>query len=316
MLSDTLRGLELVDDVIALIVQYARGRKLVIFGGCDKLTISSWSDDGKASQHIESYDPTSNTWSVLNARWPGATLGAGIAVLDGRVHFCGGIRKPTKHTSLCLESGVMVTEQDLWSRRACFALAVAGQLTVIGNAQEPLLRLKAEGTWTPRHMSPWWHSPNNSCVAQLGPDMYAIHSTGWVQRYDAQDGLWVHRARLISARQFAAATGAEDSQALYVCGGMVTSISGGSYTRSCERYCPVSNSWQFIADMHNPRAYAAAAFFDGRLYVCGGRNDDNAWRTQVIIKDVESYNPNTDRWTVVAPMPSDRVLATALVVRQ
>jgi N-acetylneuraminic acid mutarotase len=50
--------------------------------------------------------------------------------------------------------------------------------------------------------------------------------------------------------------------------------------------------------MPTPRDHAAGAVVDGRLYVAAGRPHD--------LTVAESYDPATDRWTTLSPLPLGR----------
>ncbi len=61
---------------------------------------------------------------------------------------------------------------------------------------------------------------------------------------------------------------------------------------------PTSNVWKSVASMTTPRFGAAAATgLDGRIYVFGGSYQSK------ILDSAEVYDPNTNSWTSIAPMP-------------
>lgn len=67
-------------------------------------------------------------------------------------------------------------------------------------------------------------------------------------------------------------------------------------TNSVERYSPSSNTWQPVASMNYNRKNPAVGVLNGQIYVLGGHNNDlNDWNKQT----VESYDRETDTWTVV-----------------
>src|SRR5437660_1625792 len=71
----------------------------------------------------------------------------------------------------------------------------------------------------------------------------------------------------------------------------------------------VLSSWSTVAPMPTARdALAAASGVDGRIYAIGGEDDNvNLHSTST----VESYNPATNSWSTVAPMPTARELLAA-----
>lgn len=75
------------------------------------------------------------------------------------------------------------------------------------------------------------------------------------------------------------------------------------------KYDPLSNGgWTPVASMVNPRSNLAfVTGTDGFIYAIGG-NQGN-----VTVKFVERYNPKTDNWTTMAPLPDVREGVTASV---
>lgn len=101
--------------------------------------------------------------------------------------------------------------------------------------------------------------------------------------------------------QFAAALGPDGR--IYVSG-------GAGYLSDCAVYDPETNDWASIARLTQPRGgHGAATGADGRIYVFGGRGDDSE---ESILAHAEAYDPLSDTWTPVTPMPTAR-LAPAVV---
>ena len=101
---------------------------------------------------------------------------------------------------------------------------------------------------------------------------------------------------------------------LYACGGN----DGSSSLNSCERYCPSYDKWIPIAPMNKRRAGASVTVIHNRLYILGRRYsvrfsvcidcspvlggfDDNS-----PLDSVESFDPDTNLWTMVPNMTSCR----------
>ncbi|XP_035668845.1 kelch repeat and BTB domain-containing protein 13-like [Branchiostoma floridae] len=62
-------------------------------------------------------------------------------------------------------------------------------------------------------------------------------------------------------------------------------------------YDPAADSWSEITPMHQQRKSFSLVALDGKLYAIGGRFGDYALQT------VEVYNPRTDTWDFVSPLP-------------
>lgn len=94
---------------------------------------------------------------------------------------------------------------------------------------------------------------------------------------------------------------------LYVAGGRCSDAScPGGVTAAVERYDPVNNTWAILSPMTTPRAAAAEAFVQGKLYVIGGRSVGGGPCTGGALSTVERYDIQTDTWTTVASLPSAR----------
>ena len=119
----------------------------------------------------------------------------------------------------------------------------------------------------------------------------------WV--YNAASNRWFPAAPLPTARNSAA--GAVVNNFLYVIGGRT--VSDGN-SAAVEVYDPVADRWERARPMPKAQGGLAAAVSRGKIYVFGGEYFspggggvfDESWE----------YNPNTDQWRAVAPMPRKR----------
>lgn len=100
-----------------------------------------------------------------------------------------------------------------------------------------------------------------------------------------------------NARYATAAAVVDDT--VYVVGGMERGTTRDTTVASVEAYHPATRDWTRCAPLTTPRAFAAAAAFDGRLYVFGGL--DRAGRA---LDSVEFYDPEKDVWAA-APSLGD-----------
>lgn len=66
---------------------------------------------------------------------------------------------------------------------------------------------------------------------------------------------------------------------------------------SVEAYDPVARTWSRCAPLTSTRGFAAAAAFDGKVYVFGGLGEDGG-----PVDVVEVYDPLTDTWSAGPPM--------------
>jgi hypothetical protein len=126
--------------------------------------------------------------------------------------------------------------------------------------------------------------------------------------YDPVSDTWTPSAPMTTGRSqpAAAVLKVNGNDQLFVVGG---STSCGVRTASMEAYDPVTNTWTPKAPMPGgPRSHMAAAVIDGLLYVVGGMQFD-AFDGMTTLAEV--YNPATDTWSTIAPMPNARYAMAA-----
>jgi N-acetylneuraminic acid mutarotase len=145
-----------------------------------------------------------------------------------------------------------------------------------------------------------------------GPGQSAVHparphtSVGTVEEYDPKTNTWRSRASMPTPRNHA--VGGAINGKVYVASGRVGAafISGGSSNVGViEAYDPASDSWsQGLARMAQARSAAAGAAYNGRLYITGGEYQDPG--TMATYRSLEAYDPATNTWQTLPPMPVSR----------
>jgi N-acetylneuraminic acid mutarotase len=117
---------------------------------------------------------------------------------------------------------------------------------------------------------------------------------------------WRLKAPMLTYRLALAVTAAAGD--MYAIGG----ASPGVLLDAVEAYSPKTNRWSTAAPLPEPRyRLAAATGGDERVYAIGGDSlsSDGTFNTNV--QDVDAYDPTSDVWTAVAPMPTGRSLLAA-----
>ncbi len=160
------------------------------------------------------------------------------------------------------------------------AIQVAGKIFVIGGAQ----------------------------VTPLTQERISISS---VEEYDPQANTWAKKAEMPTPR-FALSASVINGM-IYVIGGMISTfqmVTPEYATQAVEVYDPQTDTWTKKADLPAPRAGAAAAALNGKIYVFGGTDIDYETATSTIFE----YDPNSDTWTTRPDMPFNRLGLSASVI--
>jgi N-acetylneuraminic acid mutarotase len=118
--------------------------------------------------------------------------------------------------------------------------------------------------------------------------------------YDTARDAWTRLPNLPTPRNHLAA-GAIDGR-IYVAGGRFGGNVGSEMTATLEVFDPRSNSWERKADMPTVRAGVNGIAARGCLYVFGGEGNDK--QPNGVFEEMEVYNPRTDRWTRLQPLPT------------
>jgi N-acetylneuraminic acid mutarotase len=132
-----------------------------------------------------------------------------------------------------------------------------------------------------------------------------IPATEQIDPLSMTHGEWVFLASMqISRSEYSIA--AIDGQ-IYAPGG----FAGGNPpnpSNALERYDPGTNTWEFLAILPKMRHHAMVVDSEGDLFLFGG--DDYSGRGP----DAWIYDPLTDEWQTISPMPIHVTAATAVVL--
>jgi len=128
---------------------------------------------------------------------------------------------------------------------------------------------------------------------------------GTVDEYDPATDTWRERSPMPTPRNHAA-IGVVNGK-IYVIGGRVGAafISLASDTSVVEVYDPATDTWGAPrARMPTTRSALAAGVYGGRIYVAGGEYQDP--HMMATFRAVEAYDPATDTWATMPPLPVSR----------
>ena len=181
----------------------------------------------------------------------------------------------------------------------------------------------AADTW--KALAPMPSKRGSAVVAEVGGKMYLIGGATTVQGskepaingngpanvvttndvYDPATNTWQSRAPMALGRNHAFA-GAVNGK-IYVIGGRVAHafVTVSSNTDIVEEYDPATNTWAGLkAKMPTARSGGGWGTYNGRIYVAGGEvaTADYAGAFRAL----EVYEPATNTWTKMPPMPMPR----------
>jgi hypothetical protein len=261
--------------------------KLYVIGG--------W-DDGKAAGINYEYDPATDKWTQKKGM-PRSAHHAAIAAANGKLYVMGGF-VPPKDTQIPT-GGAWEPIADVWEydptadswkslaplptkRGAAVAVEVGGKIYVIGGA-----------TTVAGSKDPYF--------TFFGPSL--VLTTNEV--FDPTTNKWESRKPMSVARNHAYA--APVNGKIYVIGGRTghAFILSATNTDVVEEYSPISDTWSAPKE-RMPTARSGGAWgTDGRrIYVAGGEVT-----TKELVgayRAVEAYEPATNSWISLPPMPMPR----------
>lgn len=247
----------------------AVGGKLYVFGGYIDTTYAP-------TARSDVYSPASNAWTRI-ADMPVATTHAGTAVDGSDVYFAGGYIPKEGGGQVFATRSVWKydTLQDRWS------------------SMPPLPQARGGGA-----------------LALLGRELH-FFAGSTLRRTDVGDHFvlaldggtaWsTHPATLPRVRNHLGSAVIDDK--IYAIGGQRGQDSKAVPEASVDMWDPLNpGSWTPVASLPQPRSHIAAATFTmaGRAIVIGGKSASGS------LADVTAYDPATNAWTALTPLPVRR----------
>jgi len=129
-----------------------------------------------------------------------------------------------------------------------------------------------------------------------------------VEEYDPVTDKWIRKADMPTPRCFSGAEVVNNK--IYVIGGFT--VGKQIILPTVEEYDPVTNTWTRKADMPTPRYFVSCSAVNGMIYAIGGQTVD-AQNNNVVLSNVEEYDPISDKWTSRSSMLSPKSTSTSVV---
>ena len=235
--------------------------------------LGGYTPETKSSVLMTSYGPHSDTWQELAPLPEGLNHIASVAA-GGKVYSFGGF---TQQNRGAVDSAYEYDPQsDAWTklppmptpRGSAAAVALDGQLHVIGGADD----------------------------VSTG----SRQNVGTHEVYDPATGQWREAAPLPTPREHMPAVVYDGK--IHVIGGRFLEMNNNTGTH--EVYDPETDSWEEAAPLPTARSGTAGALLDNQILVMGGEKDPQS--ETGTFKENEAYDPTTDSWRALVPLPTPR----------
>ena len=273
--------------------------------------IGGWAD-GKARGANYEYDAAADRWTKKKPM-PRPAHHAALASYNGKIFVFGGF-VPPENTQLPL-GGAWQPIDDAWQydpaadswisvaplpgkRGSAVAVEVGGKIYVIGGvatvegSKEPWT-LSSGAATSPESVSPFF--------TFFGP----AQVLGTNDVYDPATNKWEHRKPMSVPRNHAFASAVNGK--IYVIGGRTghAFILTATNTNVVEEYDPASDTWSAPLQ-RMPTARSGGGWgTDGRRIYCAGGEVATTELTGAF-RAVEAFDPATNTWTTLLPMPMPR----------
>jgi N-acetylneuraminic acid mutarotase len=235
--------------------------------------LGGYTPQTKSSMLMAAYDPQSDVWQE-SAPLPESLNHIASAAVDGKVYSFGGF---TQQNRGAVDSAYEYDPQNnTWTelppmptpRGSAAAVALDGQLHVIGGADD------------------------------ISTD--SRENVGTHEVYDPPTGQWSKAAPLPTPREHMPAMVYDGK--IHVIGGRFLQMTNNTGTH--EVYDPKTDSWEEAAPLPTPRSGTAGAVLSNKILVMGGEMDPDS--NTGTFKENEAYDPATDSWSALAPLPTPR----------
>ena len=231
---------------------------------------------------VEVYDPKTNSWERV-ADMPTPRTSTEATVINGTIYVCGGYNGiDNRAVNLKFLDIVEAYDpkNDTWARKQGMSVsrvdfgvgAVAGKIYSIGGSVHPFDR-KPE----------------------------APGRIDLVEAYDPATDTWVKRADMPTKRD-GFGVGVVNNRIYAIGGGGWPQVgAGGPFLTVIEEYDPKINRWERKNEMPDLRLAFSTVVLDDVIHLIGGF----IWQNRVpqYLATVDTYNPETDEWRDIPPLP-------------
>ena len=235
---------------------------IYVFGGYNSK--DNFLENWKMADHIEAYDPLTDTWTRKN-EMPISRFYFGLGVVAGKVYLIGGT------TGLGEGQEQRMDRVDIYD--------------------------PGTDTWAKGPKMPTRRDPGG--VAVVSNRIYVIGGEGWplpqgwgagpflgsIEEYDPINRQWEKKQNLLEVKNWFSSVVVKD--AIYLIGGYT--LEGGlQEVASVNVYYPRTETWSEISALPNPLSAFDAATVNGKIYVFGSLGAGVEFSTDVLVYDTGS----------------------------
>jgi N-acetylneuraminic acid mutarotase len=240
--------------------------------------ISGNSRGVEANAFNQEYDPATGTWREL-ALMPSVASHAGAAALNGKIYVVGGF---VANVHVGAVNRVFEYDQatDRWRALAPLAAPRGAPGVVAVNGK----------------------------IHAIGGRDAERKTVATHEVYDPASNTWSMAAPLPLARDhlgISVVTGR-----IHVFGGRTNATVDNTVRHDV--YNPATNSWSTAAPLITARSAGVAFYLNGRIVYAGGECKEP--QASVTFSEVEAYDPRTDQWIALPPLPAGRHAAAAVAI--
>ena len=279
-----------------------------------------------ATKVIEIYNPSKKGKGLVQLKMPTKLSYCNVLTLLGLTYCLGGENFSKKSYQKLLQvkmyvgSEIVECKQKASMIRSTRASAVFCDTIVVTGGRANKKWLLSTECFLPQ-LNEWKQlahannsKVNNALVAYNGYlyDVGGIRSENYcLSSVECLKGLeedWIEVANMQTTRAFHA--GVAHDGYFYAIGGRSGIIGWDSpILDSVERYDSFICSWVFVGSMKNARRGHAACVFREKIFVVGGRNQNNCF-----VDDIECYDSSSDAWTVVGKTSTGLIYHSLIVM--
>jgi N-acetylneuraminic acid mutarotase len=263
--------------------------KFYLFGGSGATIGTRYVLPGRVLE----YDPSADKWTSKK-QMPRPSDHMAVAEYRGKIYLFGGVSTEGPgdagaYNFQLNDSWEYDPTMDSWKalppmptrRNAAAAVEAGGKIYVIGGSG----------------LGPG--APNPASAEQL-------LVTGANEVFDPATNKWESRQAMPTPRNHPA-IGMVGGK-IYLIGGRIGSANVANFlaeaTGVVEEYDPATDRWRVMSKMPTARSGEGWATYDGLIYVVGGELRD--YHMDAIFRDVEAFDPATNSWFRLPPMPTAR----------